>query len=90
MTAIKSWFQENSTLIYFLIAQSIAIAAAGIRIIAYLVRVETRVTTLEIRGSPHLEKIGGRLTVLESQTQSNKASIERIVDVMTRDLGRKP
>ena len=89
MTA-RSWLKENQTLIYFLIAQTIALGAAGISIVAYSVRLETRVTTLEIRGSPHLEKIDNRLTVLESQTEANKASIERIKDVMTRELGRKP
>ena len=86
----KSWFNSNQALVYFLIAQSIAIGAAAVSLITYSVRLETRVTTLEIRGSPHLEKIDSRLTVLESQTQSNKDSIERIKDVLTRDLGKKP
>ena len=90
MTGARSWLKENQTLIYFLVAQTIALGAAGISIVAYSVRLETRVTTLEVRGSPHLEKIDNRLTVLESQTDSNKASIERIKDVMTRELGRKP
>jgi hypothetical protein len=90
MTLARSWFKENQTLVYFLIAQAIAIGAAVISIVAYSVRLETRVTTLEVRGSPHLAVIDNRLTVLESQTRSNKDSIERIVDVMTRELGKKP
>ena len=90
MTTARSWFSENQTLVYFLIAQAIAIGAAGVSIIAYSVRLETRVATLETRGSPHLEKIDARLTVLESQTKSNKDSIERIVDVMTRKLNINP
>ena len=57
MTAIEGWFSKNQTLIYFLVAQTIALGAAGISIVAYSVRLETRVTTLEVRGSPHLEKI---------------------------------
>jgi hypothetical protein len=81
--SIKSWFKENHTLLYFLLAQ-------GIAILVYSVRLETRVTTLEVRGSPHLEKIDNRLTVLESLTENNKTSIDRIVEVMTRELGNDP
>ena len=33
MTELKSWFNENQTLIYFLVAQAIAIGAAGVSII---------------------------------------------------------
>jgi hypothetical protein len=46
------------------------------------------VNTLETRGSPHLERIDNRLTVLESLTRSNKESVDRIVDVLTRELGK--
>ena len=67
-------------------AQAIALGAVGISIIAYAVRLETRVHTLEVRGSPHLAEINNRLTVLESQTQTNKQSIDRIVEIMTREL----
>ena len=90
MTELKSWVRENSTLVYFLIAQAIAIGAAGVSIIAYSVRLETRVNTLEVRGSPHLGVIDNRLTVLEKQTEANKGSIDRIVDVMTRKLNINP
>ena len=88
MTELKSWVRENSTLVYFLIAQAIAIGAAGVSIITYSVRLETRVTTLEVRGSPHLAEINNRLTVLESQTQTNKASIDRITEIMLRELNK--
>jgi hypothetical protein len=88
MTSVRSWFSENQTLVYFLVAQAIAIGAAVISIVAYSVRLETRVNTLEVRGSPHLEKIDGRLTVLESQTRENKERLERIVDIMTRELNK--
>jgi hypothetical protein len=90
MSELKSWVRENSTLVYFLIAQALAIGAVGVSIIAYAVRLETRVNTLEVRGSPHLAVIDNRLTVLESLTRSNKESIDRVVDVMTRELGKKP
>jgi hypothetical protein len=86
---VKSWFSENHALVYFLVAQAIAFGTVGISVIAYMVRLETRVTTLEVRGSPHLAEINNRLTVLESLTKSNKDSIDRVVDVMTRELGKK-
>lgn len=87
---VKSWISENHTLVYFLVAQGIALAAAVLSITAYMVRLETRVNTLEVRGSPHLVIIDGRLTVLESQTKDNKQTIDRIVDVMTRKLNINP
>jgi hypothetical protein len=83
MQEVRSWFKENYTLIGFLIAQALAI-------VAYSVKLETRVSTLEIRGSPHLVIIDNRLTVLEKQTESNKQSIDRIVDVMTKRLNVNP
>ena len=84
------WLRDYSGLVYFLIAQAIAIGATAISLIAYSVRLETRVTTLEVRGSPHLGVIDNRLTVLESQTRDNKEAIDRIIGVMTRELGKKP
>jgi hypothetical protein len=80
----KSWFQENHTLVYFLIGQAIALGAALASLIAYSVRLETRVSTLETRGSQHIEKIESRLIAVESQSRSNKERIERLVDAATR------
>ena len=80
----KPWFNENQALVYFLVAQSIAVVAAGASIIAYSVRLETRVTTLEVRGSPHLGVIDNRLTVLESKTAANAERIDRLVDKATK------
>jgi hypothetical protein len=77
MTAtVKSWIKEN----YFLGGLVIAIFS----VTAYIVKLETRITTLETRGSPHLQVIDNRLTVLESLTKTNKESIERIVDKLTK------
>jgi hypothetical protein len=90
MTVMRSWVRENATLLYFLIGQAIAIGAAVLSMTAYMVRLETRVNTLEVRGSPHLSDINNRLTVLESSTKDNKASINRIVDVMTKELHVSP
>lgn len=87
---VRSWFNENQTLVYFLVAQAIAIGAAVLSMTAYMVRLETRVVTLEVRGSPHLAEINNRLTVLEKQTEANKQSIDRIVDVMTKNLSVNP
>jgi hypothetical protein len=87
---VRSWFQDNHALVIFLIAQAVALGAATLSITAYMVRLETRVSTLEVRGSPHVVVIDGRLTVLEAQTKDNKQSIDRIVDVMTRKLNINP
>jgi uncharacterized coiled-coil protein SlyX len=86
----KSWIKENSTLVYFLIAQFIAAGALAVSIVSYMVNLEARVATLETRGSPHLGTIDNRLTVLESKTTENKRSIDRIVDVMTKKLNINP
>ena len=84
MTSVKSWFHENQTLVYFLIAQAIAIGAAVLSMTAYMVKLETRVVTLETRGSPHLAIIDNRLTVLESKTDNNKDRLDRLVDKATK------
>jgi hypothetical protein len=90
MMQAKSWIRDNSTLLYFLIAQLIAIGAAVLSMTAYMVRLEARVDTLETRGSPHLQVIDNRLTVLESLTRNNKESIDRVVTALTQDVGKKP
>lgn len=75
----KSWFKENQTMIICLIGQLLILGA-------FLVRLETRVHTLEVRGSPHLEEINRRLTTTEKETQANDRRIEKIVDVMIKNL----
>ena len=47
---------------------------------------ESRVHILEERGSPHLAAINNRLTVTEKETQANNARIERIIEIMLREL----
>jgi hypothetical protein len=86
MTAARSWFRDNQTLVYFLVAQAIAIGAAVLSVTAYMVRLETRVSTMELRGSPHLADINTRLTVLEGLTKTNKESVDRISEIMLREL----
>lgn len=90
MTDAKNWIKENATLIYFLIAQAIAIGAAVLSMTAYMVRLETRVSTLEVRGSPHLSDINNRLTVLEAATRDNKQRLDKVTDIMTRKLNINP
>jgi uncharacterized coiled-coil protein SlyX len=90
MTDVRSWFRDNQTLVYFLVAQGIAIGAAVLSITAYMVRLETRVTTLEVRGSPHLAEINNRLTVTEKETESNKSRLDNVINILTRELGKQP
>jgi hypothetical protein len=81
-TSALSWVKEN----YFLGGLFVALFT----VTAYVVKLETRMTTLETRGSPHLGIIDNRLTVLESQTKANKESVDRIVEVMTKRLNINP
>lgn len=77
MSTLSGWFKENQPLAIALLAQAIV---AG----AYMVNLEARVSTLEVRGSPHLTVIDNRLTGLESQTKENKERLERVVDMLTK------
>jgi voltage-gated potassium channel Kch len=90
----KTWIRSNSTLIYFLIAQFIAIGAGAASILAYAVKLETRVMTMETRGAEYtvarMEEMKRRITILETQAADNKRSIDRIVDVMTKRLNISP
>lgn len=83
MSNVASWLKENQALVILLVGQAIV---GGI----YLVNLEARVSTLEIRGSPHLSDINTRLTTLEKLTEANKASIERMIDIMTKRLNINP
>jgi hypothetical protein len=88
VTELKAWIRSNSTLVYFLFAQLVAAAAIAVSFVTYMTKLEERVHTLEVRGSPHLAEINNRLTVTEKETESNKARIDRVVEIMTRELGK--
>jgi hypothetical protein len=88
VTELATWVRNNSTLVYFLVAQAAAILTVGISFVTYMTNLEARVSTLEVRGSPHLSTIDNRLTVLESQTKENKERIDRISEIMLRDFGK--
>ena len=59
--------------------------------------ISAKLLVYENRGTPQLEEINNRLTATEKETEANKRfmeadrhTIDRIVDVMTRELGKKP
>lgn len=81
-----SWVKQNSTLMYFLIAQVFAIFAGLTYIVNWKADLEGRIHILEERGSPHLASINNRLTVTEKETEANKLRIDRIIEVMLREL----
>jgi len=81
-TSALSWVKEN----YFLGGLFIALFS----VTAYVVRLETRVATLETRGSPHLAVIDNRLTVLESTTNANKRRLDNVINIMTKELHISP
>ena len=88
----KSWFRENSTLIYFLIAQLLAIGTAGASILAYMVKLETRVSIMEERGAAYtvgrMDEMKLKIAVLEHQIEKNEDQIARIRDILLRDFGK--
>jgi hypothetical protein len=79
-----SWLKENSTLIYFLIAQMLAIGAGAASILAYFTKLETRVSIMEDRGAAYtvarMDEMKLKITVLEQQIEKNEASINRLVN----------
>lgn len=87
---VKSWFQENHTLVVFLGAQLVTLGAAAAAFIAYAVKLETRVGILETRGAEYsvarMGKMEERITIIEQRQQRNEAQIERIVDSLTSGL----
>jgi Tfp pilus assembly protein PilO len=86
MTHTTWWIKENQPLALFLIAQVVAVISAAAYLLTYMVQLENRVHTLETRGSPHLTVVDNRLTVLEKQTESNLARIDRVTEIMLREL----
>jgi hypothetical protein len=90
MQDARSWFKDNSTLVYFLVAQAFGIGTAVLSMTAYMVKLEARVVTLETRGSPHLNVIDNRLTVLESTSNENKRRLDNVINIMTKELHISP
>jgi ERCC4-type nuclease len=94
MTELKTWVRANSTLVYFLIAQFIAIGGGAAALIAYAVKLETRVHIMETRGAEYtvlrMEEMKLKIAKLEQDIDQNERSINRIVDVMTKRLNINP
>jgi hypothetical protein len=90
----RSWLKENHTLVYFLIAQFIAIGAVCASALAYMVKLETRVSTMETRGAAYtvgrMDELKLKLATLENSIEKNERQIDRIVDVMTKRLNINP
>lgn len=88
MTELKNWARNNSTLLYFLVAQLVAIMAGAASILAYSVKLETRVNTMETRGAEYtvarMDEMKQRITILEQRVKSNEQSIDRLVDKATK------
>lgn len=82
----KSWVRENATLVYFLIAQTLALMSALAYIVNWKADMESRVNIIETRGSSHLGEINNRLTVTEKETENNTHRLDRIVEIMLREL----
>ena len=90
----RSWIKANSTLIYFLIAQFIAIGAFVASGLAYMVKLETRVYIMETRGAEYtvdrMNKFDQRITVLEQRIDGGLARLERVVDQYLKGQMKQP
>jgi len=86
---VRSWFADN---IWLVVGQIVTIGGAFAALFAYGIRLEHRVYTMEHRGAEYtvarLAELQQRITILEQQSRRHEASIIRIVDVMTRELGK--
>lgn len=89
MTELKGWVRENATLVYFLIAQAIAIGAAGASVLAYMVKLESRVMTMETRGAEYsvarMGRMEERITVIEQKMANNDIIMRRLIDEFVKD-----
>jgi len=89
VTELKGWVRENATLVYFLIAQAIAIGAAGASVLAYMVKLESRVMTMETRGAEYsvarMGRMEERITVIEQKMANNDIIMRRLIDEFVKD-----
>lgn len=80
-------------MVLFLIAQLIGVGAAASAILAYSVRLETRVSIMETRGAEYtvdrMNKMFDRITILEKQGMSHEQRLDRITDLYIKDLQQK-
>jgi protein associated with RNAse G/E len=94
VTEVKSWVKENSTLVYFLLAQFVAIGALVASGLAYMVKLETRVSIMETRGAAYtvsrMDDMKLAIARLQQDIDKNESSIKRIIDIMTKELHIAP
>ena len=92
MTELKGWVRENSTLVYFLIAQMLAFGAAAASMLTYAVKLENRVHTMETRGAEYsvarMAKMEERITVIEQKMVSNDVIMRRLIDEFVKDRNK--
>jgi exopolysaccharide biosynthesis protein len=85
----KPWFKENATLIYFLVGQVIAIGLGAASILAYMVKLETRVAIMETRGAEYsvarMAKMDEKITVIEQKMVANEVIMKRLIDEFVKD-----
>jgi len=90
----KSWIKENSTLVLFLVGQLLALGAAAAAILAYSVKLETRVSIMETRGAEYtvgrMGEMKDKITILEQKIEVNEASIRRLIDQYLKDRQQPP
>jgi hypothetical protein len=88
----RSWIKENSTLVYFLIAQLIAIGAGAASILSYSVKLETRVHILETRGAAYsvkrMDDMSNQIAVLQQKIEHNEESIRTYRDQYFKDRAK--
>jgi len=89
----RSWIKENSSLVVFLVAQLLAVGAGAAAVIAYSVKLETRVHIMETRGAEYsvqrMAKTEERITIIEQRQARNEDQIKRLVDQFIRELQRQ-
>lgn len=92
---VKSWLSEHqAALVIFLFGQVLVMGAGAASFLAYMTRLEVRVHTMETRGAEYtvlrMEEMKLSIAKLQQDIAKNERSIERIVDVMTRELHISP
>jgi len=89
---VRSWVKENSTLVYFLIAQMLAFGAAAASILTYAVKLENRVHTMETRGAEYsvarMGRMEERITVIEQRMVANDVIMRRLIDEFVKDRNK--
>jgi voltage-gated potassium channel Kch len=89
---LRNWWRDNHALIAFLGVQALAIMSGAAAILAYAVKLETRVSTMETRGAEYtvarMDEMKLKINALEQKIDTNNASINRIVEIMTRGIDR--